>query len=59
MSVGLQREREGGGTERLVPAAHPDGDRGTCLPAGEGLGLHRTGFTEGVIRTPVPVHQVC
>lgn len=40
MPAGLQREREGGGTQRLVPAAHPDGDWGAGLPAGEGLGLH-------------------
>lgn len=48
MPAGLQREREGRGTERLVPAAHPDGDRGTRLPAREGLGLHRTGLAERV-----------
>lgn len=49
MPAGLQCEREGRGTERLVPAAHPDGDRGTRLPAGEGLGLHRTGLTKRII----------
>lgn len=48
MPAELQREREGGGTERLVSAAHPDGDWGACFPAGEGLGLYRTGFTERV-----------
>lgn len=59
MPAGLQREREGGGAKRLVPAAHPDGDWGTRLSPGEGLGLHRTGVTKRVIRTAVPLHQVC
>lgn len=59
MPAGLRREREGGGTERVVPAAHPDGDRGARLPAGEGLGLHRTGLAKRIVRTPVPLHQVC
>lgn len=59
MPAELQREREGGGTERLVSAAYPDGDWGARFPAGEGLGLHRTGLPKRVIRTTVPLHQVC